>query len=214
MKQLIKLLSVIVLLQSMSGCSNGEKNEYFTGEIAYKYSYESSMMNADSLNKERANNGVFRYDTENYQSKFTGKDTLTYYYSGSLNKCLSESGNLHNYECADYDVLTDSILSFKIYDTGEKVLGYSCRILEMQKKNSWVQYYVSNDLKIAPATYQRHRSYNWDVYGKKASGGLILKSEHRFKAFTMKGIAANVTMQGKSFKALQIDEKLFSESCK
>ena len=67
-----------------------------------------------------------------------------------------------------------------------------CRLLEIQKSNSWVKYYVSKEQKIAPATYQHHRSYNWDVYGEKAGGGLILRSEHRFKMFTMMGIATDV----------------------
>ena len=99
-------------------------------------------------------------------------------------------------------------------DTDEKILGYACKILEIQKKNSWLQYWVSNDLRIAPPTYRTHRSYNWDFYGEKANGGLILKSEHRFSYFTMKGIATTINKMDGDFKALEIDEKLFYQFCK
>jgi hypothetical protein len=69
-------------------------------------------------------------------------------------------------------------------------------------------------LKIAPATYRHHISYNWDIYGDKANGGLILRSEHHFKYFTMNGIATAIELKAADFKALEIDEKLFSQFCK
>ena len=117
-------------------------------------------------------------------------------------KCLKRKNNPHR------------SISYKLTDTDEKILGYSCKILEIQKKNSWLRYYVSNELKIAPATYRQHVSYNWDIYGEKANGGLILKSEHRSKYFTMKGIATAIELKAADFKALEIDEKFFSQFCK
>ena len=189
-------------------------NKYFTGIIEYAYTYSSDSLNADSLAKTRASKSLFRYDTINYQSRFIGVDTIAYYYSGRSNKCLSETGHLGNYECEDYGAFTDSVISYKLTHTDEKILGYSCKILEIQKKNSWLRYYVSNELKIAPATYRQHISYNWDFYGEKANGGLILRSEHRFKYFTMKGIATAIELKAADFKALEIDEKLFSQFCK
>ena len=101
-----------------------------------------------------------------------------------------------------------------MYDTEEKILGYPCKIIEYQTKVFWNRYYVATDFKIAPGTYKNHLSYNWSFYGEKSEGGLILKLEHRFKKYTMKGIAIEVKERGENFKALQIDEKLFSENCK
>jgi hypothetical protein len=124
----------------------------------------------------------------NYQSQFIGADTNTNYYPGILNKCLSQTNHSENYECQDYGAFTDSVISHRIIDTDEKILGYSCKILEVQKKNSWLQYYFADELKIAPTTYDKHASYNWDFYGEKANGGLILKSEHRLKYFTLKSL--------------------------
>jgi len=207
-------LIILLLLMVYAGCKSGEKGKYFTGTIEYAYSYESDSINADSLTRVRPAKGAFRYDLNNYQSRFIGQDTHTFYYSGNLNKCVSENNSRRNYECEDYGVLTDSIVTYKLYDTDEKILGHSCKILEMQKSNSWVKYYVCNELKIAPATYEKHKSYNWDIYGEIANGGLILKSEHRFKKFVMMGTATTINKINSNFTALQLDEKLFSQICK
>lgn len=208
MKSLLLFFAMIFII----GCDS-QSNKYFTGTIEYAYTYRSDSLNADSLAKTRASKSLIRYDTINYQSKFIGVDTISYYYSGRVNKCLSETNHLGNYDCEDYGAFTDSVISYKLTDTDEKILGYSCKILEIQKKNSWLRYYVSNELKIAPATYRRHISYNWDIYGDKANGGLILRSEHRFKYFTMNGIATAIE-KAADLKALEIDEKLFSQFCK
>jgi len=209
MNRLLLFFAMIFII----GC-NSQGNKYFTGTIEYAYTYSSDSLNADSLAKTRPSKSLLSYDTINYQSRFTGVDTSTYYYSGKFNKCLSGTGHLGKYECEDYGTFTDSVISYKLLDTDEKILGYGCKILEIQKKNSWLRYYVSNELKIAPATYRQHVSYNWDVYGDKANGGLILRSEHRFKYFTMKGIATAIELRAADFKALEIDEKLFSQFCK
>ena len=206
-----KVFSILAVLFFI-GCSD-PNNKYFTGTIEYAYSYSSDSLDTGSLAKTRPSRSFFRYDTINYQSKFVGADTTTYYYSGQLNRALSPISQ-ENYECEDYGAFTDSVISYKLFDTEEKILGYSCKILEIQKKNSWLRYYVSNDLKLAPGTYRRHASYNWDFYGEKANGGLILRSEHRFKYFTMKGIATVVELKTDNFKALEIDEQLFAQYCK
>lgn len=208
-----KLIAFLVLLLVLS-CKRPE-TKYFTGIVEYAYTYASDSLNADSLAKVRPAEGILQYDTLNYKSVFiSSSDTNANYYSGLYNKCLSQTNYLGKYECLDYGAFTDSIISYKIIDTDEKILGYSCKILEVQKKNSWLQYYFSNDLKIAPATYRRHVSYNWDFYGEKAKGGLILKSEHRLKYFTLKGIATSLHQRDDNFKALEIDDNLFSQYCK
>lgn len=209
----MKHIPFYLLLLLITACNAQKKDKYFSGTIEYAYSYSSDSLNADSLAKTRTTKSFFRYDENDYQSQFVASDTETYYYSGVFNKCVSKTGTPPVYGCEDYSVLTDSVLSIKLYDTDEKVLGYSCKILEMQKKNSWVKYYVSTDLKITPATYQKHKSYNWDVYGEKAEGGLILRSEHRFKLFTMSGIVTGLREYHKGFKALEIDKKLMDSLC-
>lgn len=209
----MRWIFILFILLVISGCKE-TANKYFTGSIEYAYSYTSDSLNADSIAKVRPAKSILRYDTLNYQSLFIGADTQVYFYSGIYNKVLFKTGDAGNYECEDYGVFTDSVLSFKLYDTNEKILGYSCKILEIQKKNSWLQYYVSNDLRIAPSTYNKHISYNWDFYGEKANGGLILKSEHRLKYFTLKGIATSLSRRDDNFKAFETGDDLFSRHCK
>jgi hypothetical protein len=192
----------------LAGCNMAEKEKYFTGTIDYSYSYSS-----DSLTKTRPVKGIFRYDETDYQSTFIGPDTVIYYYSGKTNRCISRTESSGRLICEDYSVVTDSVLSASLYDTDEKVLGYSCKILELEKRNSWVKYYVSRDLKIAPGTYRLHKSYNWDIYGEKAEGGLILKLEHRFKSFTMSGTATSIQIVKDTFSALEMPDKDFDEFC-
>jgi hypothetical protein len=208
MNKLFALVLIVVL-----GCQNAG-NSYFTGIVEYAYSFTSDLLNADSIANTRPARGILRYDTLNYQSVFIGPDTQTYFYSGGYNKVLSKTGDTGNYQCEDYGTFTDSVVSFKLYDTDEKILGYSCKILEIQKKNSWLRYYVSNDLRIAPATYNKHASYNWDFYGDKANGGLILRSEHRLKYFTVKSIATSLSKRDEKFKAFEMDDALFSRYCR
>jgi hypothetical protein len=162
----------------------------------------------------RPSKGDFRYDSMDYQSRLIARDTQTYYYSGHLNKAISETNSTGNYACEDYGQATDSVVSWKVYATDERVLGHPCRILEMQKRNSWVKYYVSTEMKISPATYNKHKAYNWDEYGKYAEGGLILRSEHRFKFFTLKGTATSVETKPTGFKALEIDMEKLREVCR
>lgn len=211
----MKWLITLFILLFIAGCKE-TGNKYFTGTIEYAYSYTSDSLNADSLAKTRPGKSIFRYDTVNYQSNFitAGADTGKYYYSGRFNKSLYETNSANSYQCQDYSAFTDSVISFRIVNTDEKILGYSCKILEIQKKNSWLQYYVSNELRIAPPTYNKHVSYNWDFYGEKANGGLILKSEHRFSYFTMKGIATSLSRRDDNFKALEIGDDLFTSYCK
>lgn len=211
MRKIIILLVPIIIL---AGCKQQDKENYFSGTIGYTYNYSSDSLSADSLAKLRPAQSVFRYDTTGYQSIFMGADTVIYYYSGRLNKCVAKPGNTDKYDCEDYAVANDSVLSWKVYDTDEKVLGQKCKVLEMQKSSSWVKYYVSTETKIAPLTYQYHRAYNWDIYGDKASGGLILKLEHRFKQFTLHGVATEINEKRNGFTALEMNEQAIKEICK
>ena len=198
----------------LTHCKDETNAKYFSGTIEYVYTYSSDSLDQDSISAVRPAKGFFRYDTANYQSQFIGADTVTYYYSGSLNKGISEKGSTGVLECEEYGTITDSVLSTKLYDSGEQVLGYRCKILELQKTRSVVRYYFSKEMIMGPSTYRHHRAYNWDIYGEKAEGGLVLKLEHRFKNFIMYGIATVVKRENNEFKALEIQEQAFAVACK
>lgn len=214
MVKYFRMSNIIFLTYSLLLLSSCNESHYFMGTIEYQYTYESSTLNADSLTKYKPFKSEFRYDYLNYQSRFFGVDTITYYYSGKLGKCISQINDEEIFQCEDYRIQTDSIISFKVYETEEKIMGYNCRIIEWQGKYFYNIFYVSTDLKIATGTYKDHLSYNWKFYGEKTGGGLILKSEHRFKNYTMKGIVVNIKGEDDYFKALIVDNKNFEINCK
>jgi len=201
----------LLLLAAACGRQQQDTPVFFSGEIEYAYTYGSDSLNLDSLVKTRPSLGFFRYDTTSYQSRFTGPDTVTYYYSGLLNKAVFMSG--FDRGCEDYGTAADSVLSVSTYDTKEKILGYPCKVAELKKSRSSVLYYYTPELVMAPATYTRHRAYNWDRYGKETGGGLVLKLEHRFGVFTMTGTAQKVLTGGKEFQALQIPPDTLAALC-
>lgn len=209
----VKILAIVLAGFLAAGCARN-KNDYFTGTIEYAYTYTSQSMNADSLAAVRPSKGVFRYDTTGYQSRFMGRDTLVFHYSGRHNKAIMEDGNGLNRSCEDYAQVTDSVLSVKTSDTDEKILGHSCRVVEIQKKNSTVIYYYATDLQMAPLTYQHHRAYNWDVFGQAARGGMALKLEHRFPGFTMIGTVTSIRPATGTFSALEVPGELFDTLCR
>ena len=83
------LISILFLYTLLNGCIDTTSENYFTGTIEYAYSYSSDSLNTDSLIRIRPAKSFFRYDTIAYQSRFIGTDTATYYYDGTLNKCVS-----------------------------------------------------------------------------------------------------------------------------
>ena len=214
MKRLFIFTVAIISVTVFIKCTGSENEPFFTGKINYEYSYESETLNADSLKQIKPSKSVFNYDLNNYQSRFIGNDTFSYYYSGLWNKAVSQTNSNSDFECEDYSLPTDSILSFKLYDTAEIIMGYHCRVIEFQTKRFWNRYYVSRDLKISPATYQKHKAYNLSFYGEQTGGGLILKLEHRFKNYTMKGVVTGIEKKDKHFKALDLPEDKFKLICK
>jgi hypothetical protein len=205
------ITTLLLVLWLITSCNNPK---YFTGIIEYQYTYESSVLNEDSLAKIKPFKSAFQYDNNNYQSRFFALDTTTYYYSGQLGKCISQINSANKFECEDYSISTDSVLSYKEYDSNEKVLGQKCKIIEWQGTYFYNVFYVSIEKQIAPNTYKNHVAYKWKFYGEKAKGGLILKSEHRFKNYTMKGIAVSIKEEKHGFKSLNIDMVNFERICK
>ena len=150
-----------------------------------------------------------------YQSRFFGKDTTTWYYFSLYNRCLmSVNGILDESSCEDYSINSDSVFWHKIYDTDEKILGHSCRIIEYQGRHFLNRYYVSTELHLAPNTYKYHDAYNWSFYGNKTNGGLILKMEHIFDKYTMHGIATRIIPFAEGEKAMEVGEADFRRLCR
>ncbi len=189
-------------------------DKWFEGRIVYHYTYHSDSLDADSLALWKPHSGMMLFEKDNYKSVFWGKDTLTYLYLAELNKGYSYKGSGRDEQCEDYSQPTDSILSFHIYPTDDKILGYPCKVLEYQSKYFWNRYFVSTAHRLSPGSYQNHRAYNWSFYGEKTGGGIILKMEHRFGRYTMKGIALEVdTSRAMPGNRIDYDKKRVAQIC-
>lgn len=212
-QSIFSLLLISIILNCCVTDTKEPTDGYFQGKVRYSYSYETDLLNLDSLTRVRPAKSEFRFDQSNYQSIFFGQDTLAYYYLSDLNKCLSRKNGVDQ-DCEDYSVNTDTILHFKVYDIEEKVLGHRSRVIEYQGKYFWNKYVVSRDLRLAPETYQKHQAYNWSFYGDQTGGGLILQLEHRFENYTMKGLAVDIQQRhGGGYKALEINEDHILHYC-
>ncbi|MEL6254032.1 MAG: hypothetical protein AAFR87_18635 [Bacteroidota bacterium] len=216
-KAIIPVLHLLLVFQLFS-CTQKAYEEsfpYFQGEIEYQYSYESDILDKDSLAAIKPQKGVFRYDLNNYQSRFfSAEDTTSYYYLSETNSALSQINSRFADNCLDYGIPTDSIIYFNIYETNEEVMQHSCKVIEYKSKQMWNQYMVSKEIKISPKTYKDHIAYNWQFYGSEAEGGLILRLEHRFPTYTMKGIATRIRIFYKSEKALEISADKIKDMCR
>ena len=199
---------IVALFMLNLACNLAEpkKPTYFTGQIEYTYSYESDVLNIDSLSALKPSKSIFRFDLHNYQSQFFGQDTITYYYLEKINRALSKTNNKLDSVCQDYGVETDSLRSLRVYDGTQTILGYTTQIIEFQGKYFWNRYEVSKKHKISPATYSRHESYNWSVYGSQTEGGLILRSTHDFGRYSMIGQVCSIKVGKGLFHALDIPE--------
>ena len=190
-----------------------EITDYFQGEIHYKYSYETETKNLGYIISIRPKTGVFKYDLAHYQSNFYGADTMMYYYSAAANRAAHSKNGAFEVHCQDYSQNPDPLVSYKVYETDEKILGQSCKVIEFQSRSSLNKYWVSKEQFLAPATYKDHLAYNWAFYGQQARGGIILKLEHQFQEFTMKGIATKLVPYKNGERAWDISEKAFRLAC-
>lgn len=208
----ISILLTLVIC-SCSQKTYKEEYPYFQGEIEYAYSYETESLDLDSLTEIKPSKAVFRYDLFNYQSKYFAKDTTSYFYLSETNSAVSQTNNVFDQSCQDYSIPTDSIIYFNIYETNEEVLKQACKVVEYKSKSMWNQYMVSKEMKISPQTYKNHVAYNWQFYGVEAAGGLILRLEHRFPSYTMKGIATRIKIFYNSETALEISTEKIKNLC-
>ena len=115
------VLIINLFFISLTACRQKTK-DFFTGTIKYQYTYSSNTLNPDSLAESRPAAAVFRYDLADYQSMFTGKDTIIYYYAGKKNKALSAAGNPVSFSCEDYGQVTDSTRECEGQERQEQLL--------------------------------------------------------------------------------------------
>ncbi len=197
MNRLSQIWKAVCLLPLVVQCSNPSAlpptgSPWFEGDITYQYTYSSSSLNADSLAQLRPHTGIMRFKGADYQSEFLASDTSYSVYVSSINRGYGYTNQQANEYCEDYSELTDSIIHHRVYATDTTILGHSCKVLEFQTTRALNRYYVSTTTPYHPDSYRHHKAYNWSFIGAQAEGGIVLKVEHHFGAYTMIGIATAV----------------------
>lgn len=206
------LLGLCICL--LSNCTSADQ-DYFKGEIHYTYSYASNRINLDSTNQSRPVKGVFKYDSKNYLSQFinTSDDTTSYYYLSDQNVAVSKSPGLSPWKCTSYGIATDSVLSYRYYDTHLVIEGQKCKILEFTSRYGTNKYFVSQEMFLHPSLYKNHVAYNWKFYGDITNGGIILRLEHQFPGYTMTGTTNKLIQYSSNDIAFNIPENRLLEYC-
>lgn len=164
----------------------------FEGFIKYEYTYESDSLNVDTLKKHRPSLSLFYYKDSLYLSSFIGQSTDMYIVNGKTGVAYYLSGENDTIVCEDYTKQTHQIKNYNLLPSEETVLGYDTRILEIEMEDATTRFWVSTDLKVNPQNFKNHIAYNWFFYLQKADGGIILKMEHEYPTFTMKGLATQI----------------------
>ena len=87
-------------------------------------------------------------------------------------------------DCLDYG---NNNSNSTIYSKNEikKVKGKDCLIVYQENDYAKSKHYFSKNLKINPDIYLNHKAYQWDELMKNGNGGLVLRSEHSYKDYTL-----------------------------
>ena len=149
-----------------------------------------------------------------YKSIFESKNKMEIYIYDNESGIAYDLTDKDSIGCEDYKMNNDSIYSYEIIETDEKVLGHEVKILEFKSKYATNKFFFSKNYKVAPHNYDKHLAYNWKFYMEKADGGVILKVEHVFKKFTMKGVATQFEVQEINPKLFEIDKNKLKMACR
>lgn len=189
------------------------KENTFEGEIEYAYSYQSDTLNLDTLKAQRPTSGLMVYRDSMYKSVFIGKNTESYVYDNHTGVAFHLTVNSDSIDCEDYTTAGDTVLNWEVKNTDETILGEPVGILEFSTPNATHRFYYSLQHKTAPYNSDKHAAHNWKFYKEKAGGGVLLKTEHIFKDFTMTGIARRIDVREVAAEEFEIDKSKLVDEC-
>ena len=168
-KLFITIVLSIVLFNSEALAKN------FVGKILYKNSFTD--LNGNDITSRLAQVlGLEQHyftDGENYkaldeknnwQQLFLGKSNFYYFFSA-------------NKSAQKIDVSAISPQKIKIIklDKTERIAGYNCNLLQVEKEDSTTIYYYSSSVKIDPKLFANHYLGAWNQYLEASEGALALK---------------------------------------
>ena len=188
-KLFITIVLSVVLFNSEALAEN------FVGKILYKNSF-TDLKGNDITSRLAPVLGLEQHyftDGENYKALdeknnwlqlFLGKSNSYYFFSA-------------NKSAQKIDVSAISPQKIKIIklDQTEKIAGYNCNLLQVEKEDSTTIYYYSSSVKIDPKLFANHYLGEWNQYLEASEGALALKfviANHKAK-YIWQAVATQVT---------------------
>src|SRR5262245_57765163 len=170
MKKILPLALLVVVLTSFKSDKN-----YFVGMILYKNAYTDLKGNnimeriAPFVCREQHyfidGKNYKAYDEHNNWVQLYNSATNTYYY---FNKDKTATR---------YDGATVTSQNFVVtkLDTTEKIAGYDCQAIQVERDNSTTIYFFRPAIKTDARAFSRHHFGEWNRYLETTGGALSLK---------------------------------------
>lgn len=168
-----KSLTIFILILLCSSFSSD--NDLFVGKILYKYSFTDLKGNdiTDKLKLYFGSEQYYFIDKLNYK---------TYDENNNLVQLYNSETNTYYYFSKDktakkFDGATLTSQTFKVtkLDKREKIAGYDCESIQVEKDNSTTIYYFSKAIATDPKIFAKHNFGEWDKYLEATHGALTLK---------------------------------------
>ena len=183
MKNLKRLSSVLISLMIFACCKQ-KVNEDFEGYISYEHKFGSSnkYYNDSSDRKflgthsdyyyKDGNYKWLSYDCYNLMDLHLRKDDMNYFLTSKSDTLYVSNSTNPN----------ERILDYKISESKDKILGYSCRILtirtvSLNEKDSFIwkrDFYFSDEVKMNPEMF-KNRNHNSQNFISSKMNSLPLK---------------------------------------
>jgi hypothetical protein len=186
---LIGLMALVFAVHS----GKAQDPDYFEGSLTFKNYFKSDRLSEDSLNAANGSIGTYLYKGAFYKGMIFSDDTLVYVYNGKLSKCIFYNSKDRTTYCMDYSVdESERPKRTRVLKQPVNIKGHHCTVVETVYKNRVSRSYYTLGLKLDPDVYLTHAAYSYNKLMKLVQGGLLVRSEHFYREYTMISELVNI----------------------
>lgn len=176
--------------------AHGQNSNSFEGIIKYKLKFQDKTGEmSDEDGKMFMGDEQIYYIKENkYRSEMNGMMKMTQIYSGN-DTLYSLMGGI---DAVLFNLAIenpDSLISYKIEDSKEKIKGLKCKVLKIIADNGTVDYYFNPIIAIASDAYKNHKYGFWKLSLEVTNGALPLKLIADYGDVKIETVAKKITPQ-------------------
>lgn len=183
------LLSFLCLLNFKTTA----QNEHFEGAIIYDIVYQDKTgeMSDEEAQQFMGNEQKFSIKGDKYASEMNGFLNVKQIYVGN-DTLYSQMGGINALMYIDAKENPDSLISYKITEVDEKILGYDCQLLEIKSTEGLTSYYFNPKIVVNPEDYKNHEYGFWKFSLNVTGGALPLKSISDYEDLKLVIIAKSI----------------------